>query len=95
MNNYYRITAYHPDKDLSVIMDCCGMFEKKWQFSSYLVNKGFKILYIHGENEFLDGNIPKSEPVNNKLILRACKTGMPDCVGSNIELNGKFYLPGK
>lgn len=28
MNNYYRITAYHPDKDLSVIMDCCGMFEK-------------------------------------------------------------------
>ena len=47
MNNYYRITAYHPDKDLSVIMDCCGMFEKKWQFSSYLVNKGFKILYIH------------------------------------------------
>lgn len=28
MNNYYRITAYYPDKDLSVIMDCCGMFEK-------------------------------------------------------------------
>ena len=30
-NNYYRITAYHPEKDISIIMDSLGLFEKKWQ----------------------------------------------------------------
>ena len=40
------------------------------------------------------GRSPKAGR-RDELILRACKTGMPDCVGSKIELNGKFYLPGK
>lgn len=43
-NNYYRITAYHPEKDISIIMDSFGLFEKKWQFSADLIKKGFKIL---------------------------------------------------
>lgn len=28
MNNYFRITAYHPAEDLSVIADSNGKFEK-------------------------------------------------------------------
>ena len=28
-NNYYRITAYHPEKDISIIMDSFGLFEKE------------------------------------------------------------------
>ena len=39
MANYYRITAYHPEKNISVIMDSYGMFEKLWQFSAFLVEK--------------------------------------------------------
>lgn len=28
MTNYFRITAYYPTENLSVIMDSNGMFEK-------------------------------------------------------------------
>ena len=43
MSNYFRITAYHPEKDISIIMDSFGFFEKKWQFSADLIKRGFKI----------------------------------------------------
>ena len=36
MTNYFRITAYHPEQDLSAIFDSNGYFEKLWQFSAYL-----------------------------------------------------------
>ena len=44
MANYYRITAYYPEKDFSVILDSNGKFEKLWQFSAYLVQKGRRTL---------------------------------------------------
>ena len=46
MNNYYRITGYCEKEDFCFIMDCYGMFEKLWQFSSYLLQKGLKVLEI-------------------------------------------------
>ena len=38
MANYFRITVYHPVEDFSAIIDSCGMFDKLWQFSSYMVH---------------------------------------------------------
>ena len=35
MANYFRITAYHPDKDISAILDSYGKFEKLWQFITW------------------------------------------------------------
>ena len=46
MANYFRITAYHPAKNICAIFDSNGRFEKLWQFSSYLVRKGFKIVEV-------------------------------------------------
>ena len=46
MSNYFRITAYHPEQDLSAIFDSNGYFEKLWQFSAYLIQKGFKIIEV-------------------------------------------------
>ena len=46
MANYFRITAYHIEQDISAILDSNGRFEKLWQFSSFLVNKGFKIIEV-------------------------------------------------
>ena len=46
MNNYFRITAYHPQKDICAVFDSNGRFEKLWQFSSFLVQKGFKIIEV-------------------------------------------------
>ena len=58
MSNYFRITAYHPAKNICAIFDSNGRFEKHWQFSAYLVQKGFKIVEVSSDDKFLDGNIP-------------------------------------
>ena len=59
MSNYFRITAYHPAKNICAIFDSNRRFEKLWQFSAYLVQKGFKIVEVGADDKFLDGNIPK------------------------------------
>lgn len=53
MTNYFRITAYHPEQNISVIMDSYGKFEKLWQFSAYMVQKGFKVLAVGNDETFL------------------------------------------
>ena len=90
MNTYFRITAYHPQKDICVIFDSNGRFEKLWQFSSYLVQKGFKIVEVGAGDKFLDGNIPKA-PAGNQLIVRACSKGMPQINGNAITVHNKQY----
>ena len=60
MANYYRITAYHPAEDLSVIADSNGKFEKLWEFSAYMVSKGFKVIAVSREENFLEGDMPKT-----------------------------------
>lgn len=93
MANYYRITAYHPAKNISVIMDSYGMFEKLWQFSAFLVKKDFDIIAVGKEDNFTDGNIERqSEPLPDKIILRACALGKPNVNDGRIEINGKFYI---
>ena len=52
MANYFRITAYHPTENLSVIMDSNGLFEKLWRSS--MVSKGFKIIEVGDEGKFYE-----------------------------------------
>lgn len=78
MANYFRITAYHPEKDMSVILDSNGMFEKLWQFSSYLVQKGFKILEVGANDNIIECTFPAIKEVSNKIILRAIDNGKPE-----------------
>ena len=91
MANYFRITAYHPTENLSVIMDSNGMFEKLWQFSSFMVSKGFKTIEVGGEDKFDDGDMPKAEYDNVHVILRASKSGEPEITGNRITVEGKSY----
>lgn len=78
MANYFRITAYHPDKDISVILDSNGMFEKLWQFSSYLVQKGFKILEVGANESIIESTFPTVKEVSNRIMLRAIDKGKPE-----------------
>ena len=89
MQNYFRITAYHPTENISVIMDSYGKFEKLWQFSSYIVSKGFKVLEVDTEETFLDGNLPKVESKQDKIMLRASKEGKPTI--TSFTENNKTY----
>lgn len=89
MTNYFRITAYHPDKDVSAIFDSNGLYEKLWQFSAFLVSKGFKIIEVGNEDKFLNGNIDRAEEEPEKLILRATAPGKPEY--TSLEQNGVSY----
>lgn len=91
MANYFRITAYHPIENFSVIMDSNGMFEKLWQFSADLVQKGFKIIEVGGEDKFNEGDMPKVDRDNTHVIVRACKSGLPEITGNRITVEGKSY----
>ena len=91
MANYFRITAYHPQKDVCAVLDSNGMFDAIWQFSSFLVLNGFKIIEVGNERKFLDGDFPKAEESCNKILLRACAKGSPFRDGSRITVNGKSY----
>ena len=89
-NNYYRITAYHPEKDISIIMDSFGLFEKKWQFSADLIKKGFKIIEVSDDSQFTEGNIPLLVEPSDKYILRAYATGKPNFVGTKVTVDDNF-----
>lgn len=89
MSNYYRITAYYPKENCCFIADSNGHFEKLWQFSSYLVSKGIKILEISDEDTFLDLNIPRAKPHPDLIYIQACRKGMP--IISEVSVDGKDY----
>ena len=78
MANYFRITAYHSEKDISVILDSNGMFEKLWQFSSYLVQKGFKILEVGANDNIIECTFPVTKEISSRIMLRAIDKGKPE-----------------
>lgn len=91
MSNYFRITAYHPEQDLSAIFDSNGYFETLWQFSAYLIQKGFKIIEVGNEEKFDEGDMPKAERDTVHIILRATASGKPIKHGNVVEIDGKKY----
>ena len=85
-------TTQAPEENISAIVDCYGKFDQVWQFSAYLVKKKFKIRAVSKEQAFEYGNIPKTKPDDEHLILRACQTGEPIIDGNRIEVNGRYYF---
>ena len=102
MANYFRITAYNPKENLSVIMDSNGMFDKLWQFSSFMVSKGFKIIEVGNDEKFLYATVKRTEP-SAKCILRAYAKGEPlytslsvqGTVYKAISVQNRCYIPDK
>ena len=100
--NYFRITAYHPEKDFCMIMDTYGLFEKKWQFSADLVKRGFKIVEVSSIEQIIDVNITRvEEPDYDRFILRANEHGKPHYIEQQvngvtykaIQVEDKIYIP--
>ena len=56
--NYYRIAAYHPKEDFSIIVDSNGRYEKLWQFSAELMSKGFKIIEVGNKDNLVEVTFP-------------------------------------
>ena len=102
-NQFYRITAYYPQDDFSFIIDSNGKFEKLWQFSSYLVDKGIQIVEVSKEEQIIDINIEKPDIDKDNIILRATADGKPEYVEQTIngitykavKVADKIYIPNK
>ena len=93
MSNYFRITVYHPEKNVSAIFDSNGYFEKLWQFSSMLVQKGFKIIAVSDDKSFTCGTLAKVDEDTEHILLRACDIGRPTISKSFIDVRGQVYQP--
>lgn len=91
MANYFRITAYHPAKNVCAVFDSNGRFEKLWQFSSYLIQKGFKIIEVGADDKFDYGDFDRAPAEKDKIILRACAKGQLNKENNIITVEGKSY----
>ena len=89
--NYFRITAYNKTENYSVILDSYGAFDAIWQFSSFLIAKGFSIFSVGNQDKFNDGNMPKVKEQTTKLIVRANIHGEPKKDGNKITVGEKYY----
>ena len=70
MENYFRIKGSIPDKNITFIMDSFGAFEKMWQFSSFLIQKGCKIIEVGLIDKFNTTELPPLQTKTSKMILR-------------------------
>lgn len=99
--NYFRITGYDPNNDFSFIIDSNGMFEKLWQFSAYIISKGFKVIEVSKLENILDINIDPVEEDSKHLFLRATADGKPENITQDInsvsykaiKVCDKVYIP--
>ena len=77
------------------------MFEKLWQFSSFVISKGCKVLEVSNDEKFIDINIEKADEDKDHVILRACSEGEPKYIEKTIdgmtykavEIQDKQYVP--
>ncbi|GHV03438.1 hypothetical protein FACS1894211_16150 [Clostridia bacterium] len=81
MTQYFRVTAYDPGEGLSAIFDSNGLYKNVWQLGSYLIGRGFEILEISTDEQFIDVNVGKVEPDPAHILLRG------HCRGKSAELS--------
>ena len=84
-NKYFRITAYYPQDDFSFIIDSNGKFEKLWQFSSSLIQKGIKVIEVSRLENIIDLNIEPAQEDKDHFLLRATADGKPEYVDYKIN----------
>ena len=84
-NKYFRITAYYPQDDFSFIIDSNGKFEKLWQFSSSLIQKGIKVIEVSRLENIIDINIEPAQEDKDHFLLRATADGKPEYVDYKIN----------
>ena len=99
--NYFRITGYSKEMDSCFILDSNGMFEKLWEFSSYLLQKNIEVVEVSKIENMLDVNIEKVENDKEHIFLRATADGKPEYINQNIDgvtykaikVANKIYVP--
>ena len=89
--NYFRVTIYDKTNNISAILDSNGAFEKLWQFSAYLVNKGFNIIDASKLENITETNIEPANEDNEHIILRATQENKVELQNNIIKVADKYY----
>ena len=103
MSNYFRITGYYLKGECSFIADSYGKFEKLWQFSSYLVKKGVKVLEVSNGDTFLDDNMKRAKEHPKYIYIQSAQRGQPTKTTATVdgktypavEVCGRRYVPNR
>lgn len=103
MNNYFRITGYDPNNDFSFIIDSNGIFEKLWQFSAFIIEKGLDVIEASKLENIIDVNISQIQEDKNHIALRATADGKPKTIEKVIngikykalQIADKIYISNK
>jgi len=69
MSKYFRVKAFYPKENMTVIVDSNGKYDKLWQLSAFMVQKGFKILEVWDDGKVTDTEIPKTNTVDEEHII--------------------------
>lgn len=101
--DYFRITGYCPEHDFCFILDSNGKYEKLWEFSSLIIQKGLKVIEVSKEENMIDVNITKANVDNEHILLRANACGKPEIINQIIDgitykaikVADKIYIPNK
>ena len=100
-SEHYRITAYLASEGLAIIVDSFGMFEKLWEFSKYLMDRGFRVIAVDREQFFVEGTLERVKEQSPKLMIRAIGKDEPktfpntpyeDKEGVMVQLGDAIYL---
>ena len=91
MKNYFRITVYNPQSNVTAILDSNGYFDEIWKFSSFFVKNGWKVKAICEDGQFEDGNIPRIKEDADHIVLRACVIGVVEKENGVINVKGRHY----
>ncbi len=75
--NYFRITVYNPKHDFSAILDANGKYSELWEFSAYLVSKGFKIIEVGANENLIEGTFKQIAESSDKILVRGVARGRP------------------
>lgn len=89
MENYYRVTAYYPQENISFIADSFGKFEKLWQLSAFLKSKDCDIIAASKLENMLDETTPPITPNVRHFIIRSCTMGTS--TWSTMKIDGTTY----
>lgn len=69
MHNYYRVKAHFEKENITAVFDSHGYFEKLWQFSALIVEKGGTILDVQKDEQMTD-TYTRVEENAKKIFLR-------------------------
>ena len=69
MQNYYRVKAHFEKENINAVIDSHGCFEKLWQFSAFIVEKGGTVLDVQKDEQVMD-TYTRVEENAEKIFLR-------------------------